>query len=38
MLSGVDFYRAHGYAAGPPVQYELQPGLTIEFVPMSKSA
>jgi YbgC/YbaW family acyl-CoA thioester hydrolase len=38
MLSGVDFYRAHGYAAGAPVQYELQPGLTIEFVPMSKAA
>ncbi|HEV3018544.1 MAG TPA: GNAT family N-acetyltransferase [Burkholderiaceae bacterium] len=36
MLSGVDFYRVHGYSAGPPVQYELEPGLTIEFLPMSK--
>ncbi len=38
MLSGVDFYRAHGYTPGAPVQYELEPGLTIEFLPMSKSA
>ena len=38
MLSGVDFYRAQGYQSGPPVQYELEPGLTIEFVPMSKTA
>ena len=38
MLSGVDFYRAHGYAPGAPVQYELEPGLTIEFLPMSKAA
>jgi YbgC/YbaW family acyl-CoA thioester hydrolase len=38
MLSGVDFYRAHGYVPGAPVQYELEPGLTIEFLPMSKVA
>jgi len=38
MLSGVDFYRAHGYAAGAAVRYELEPGLTIEFLPMSKAA
>jgi acyl-CoA thioesterase FadM/GNAT superfamily N-acetyltransferase len=38
MLSGVDFYRAHGYVPGPLVQYELEPGLTIEFQPMSKAA
>ncbi|HEX4598093.1 MAG TPA: GNAT family N-acetyltransferase [Burkholderiaceae bacterium] len=38
MLSGVDFYRAHGYVAAAPVQYELEPGLTIEFLPMSKAA
>jgi acyl-CoA thioesterase FadM/GNAT superfamily N-acetyltransferase len=38
MLSGVDFYRAHGYVPGAPVQYELEPGLTIEFLPMSKAA
>jgi len=37
MLSGIDFYRAHGYAPGAPVQYELEPGLTIEFLPMSKT-
>ena len=36
MLSGVDFYRAHGYAPGALVQYELEPGLSIEFLPMSK--
>ena len=38
MLSGVDFYRSHGYASGSPVQYELEPGLTIEFLPMNKAA
>jgi YbgC/YbaW family acyl-CoA thioester hydrolase len=38
MLSGVDFYRAHGYVPGAPVQYQLEPGLTIEFLPMSKAA
>jgi len=36
MLSGVDFYRTHGYVPAAPVQYELEPGLTIEFLPMSK--
>jgi len=38
MLSGVDFYRAHGYVPGPPVQYQLEPGLSIEFLPMSKAS
>ena len=38
MLSGVDFYRAHGYVPAAPVQYELEAGLTIEFLPMSKVA
>jgi acyl-CoA thioesterase FadM/GNAT superfamily N-acetyltransferase len=38
MLSGVDFYRAHGYVPGALVQYELEPGLTIEFQPMTKVA
>jgi len=38
MLSGVDFYRSQGYEAGAPVQYQLEPGLSIEFLPMSKSA
>jgi YbgC/YbaW family acyl-CoA thioester hydrolase len=36
MLSGVDFYRRHGYVPGAPLHYELEPGLTIEFLPMSK--
>ena len=36
MLSGVDFYRARGYAPGAAVLYELEPGLTIEFLPMNK--
>ncbi|MBV8209256.1 MAG: GNAT family N-acetyltransferase [Burkholderiaceae bacterium] len=38
MLSGVDFYRSQGYQPGAPVQYQLEPGLSIEFLPMSKSA
>jgi YbgC/YbaW family acyl-CoA thioester hydrolase len=37
MLSGIAFYKANGYIAGNPVQYELQPGLSIEFLPMTKS-
>ncbi len=36
MLSGVEFYRAHGYECGTPVRCELEPGLSIEFLPMSK--
>jgi GNAT superfamily N-acetyltransferase len=36
-LPGVKLYAAMGYSAGEPIQYELAPGLTIEFVPMSKS-
>jgi GNAT superfamily N-acetyltransferase len=36
MLSGVEFYRVHGYECGAAVRYELEPGLSIEFVPMSK--
>jgi hypothetical protein len=38
MRSGVDFYLAQGYAPGPAIQHELQAGLNIEFVPMSKAA
>jgi len=37
MRSGVAFYQAHGYAAAAPVQYELEPGLSIEFLPMNKA-
>jgi GNAT superfamily N-acetyltransferase len=36
-LPGVKLYAALGYSAGEAIQYELAPGLTIEFVPMSKS-
>jgi len=36
-LPGVRLYAASGYRAGDPIQYELRPGLTIEFVPMNKS-
>jgi acyl-CoA thioesterase FadM/GNAT superfamily N-acetyltransferase len=37
MRSGIAFYEANGYRPGAPVQYELEPGLSIEFMPMSKS-
>lgn len=36
-LPGVRLYAKHGYVAGSPLQYELAPGLNIEFVPMSKT-
>ena len=36
-IGGVPLYRAFGYTARQPVQYELDPDLTIEFVPMGKS-
>ena len=36
-LPGLKLYRACGYVAGTPVQHQLDPGLTIELVPMSKS-
>jgi len=38
MLSGVDFYLAHGYAPGALVQHELERGLAIGLLPMSKIA
>ena len=34
-LPGLRFYAAHGYVAGEPIQWPLEPGLTIEFVPMA---
>ncbi len=36
-LPGVRLYSAFGYVPGTPIHYELGEGLTIEFVPMSKS-
>jgi len=36
-LPGQRLYAALGYAPGTPVDYVLEPGLTIRFVPMSKS-
>jgi GNAT superfamily N-acetyltransferase len=36
-LPGVRLYAQQGYVPGSPVQYELAPGLMIEFVPMSKT-
>jgi YbgC/YbaW family acyl-CoA thioester hydrolase len=38
MRSGIAFYEANGYRPGAPFEYELEPGLSIEFMPMSKSA
>ena len=35
-LPGVRLYTKHGYLPSPAVQYELAPGLNIEFVPMTK--
>lgn len=35
-LPGVRLYAKHGYVSGSPTQYELAPGLNIEFVPMRK--
>jgi GNAT superfamily N-acetyltransferase len=36
-LPGLRLYEARGYVAGVRVQYPLAAGLSIEFVPMSKS-
>jgi GNAT superfamily N-acetyltransferase len=36
-LPGLKLYQARGYIPGARLQYPLAPGLTIEFVPMSKS-
>lgn len=36
-LPGVKLYAARGYVAGEKIDYPLAPGLSIEFVPMSKS-
>lgn len=37
-LPGVRLYQAYGYLPGPPYHHEVEPGLTIEFIPMSKNA
>ncbi|MEO8629149.1 MAG: GNAT family N-acetyltransferase [Betaproteobacteria bacterium] len=36
-LPGVSLYRCHGYEPGTPIHHELDAGLTIDFVPMSKT-
>jgi GNAT superfamily N-acetyltransferase len=36
-LPGKRLYEARGYVSGARVQYPVGPGVTIEFVPMSKS-
>lgn len=36
-LPGVRLYRDCGYVGDQRIQYEMRPGLAIEFVPMSKS-
>ena len=36
-LPGARLYAKNGYVPGPSIQYELTPGLNIEFVPMSKT-
>lgn len=36
-LPGVRLYAKHGYVPGSPIQYEVAPGLNIEFVPMRKA-
>jgi GNAT superfamily N-acetyltransferase len=35
-LPGVRLYREHGYVGEKRIDYEVSPGLTIEFVPMTK--
>jgi len=37
-LPGVRLYAARGYIAGDPIEWPLEKGLTITFVPMSKRA
>ena len=36
-LPGVRLYAARGFVAGGMIRHELQPGVAIEFVPMSKT-
>jgi GNAT superfamily N-acetyltransferase len=37
-LPGVRLYGARGYVGAPPIQWAMPGGLSIEFVPMSKTA
>ena len=37
-LPGVRLYRECGYVGDKQIQYEVRPGVSIEFVPMSKQA
>ncbi|MDQ3288787.1 MAG: GNAT family N-acetyltransferase [Pseudomonadota bacterium] len=37
-LPGVRLYQAYGYVAGSPCHHQVGCGVTIEFLPMSKSA
>jgi hypothetical protein len=36
-LPGARLYERYGYRGTQRVQYEIQPGLTIDFIPMSKA-
>ena len=36
-LPGLAFYQRHGFVAGSGIRYELEPGLHIKFVPMTKN-
>lgn len=36
-LPGLRLYRKYGYVAGTPIQYQLESGTAIEFVPMRKT-
>jgi GNAT superfamily N-acetyltransferase len=37
-LPGARLYTRYGYVGTERIQYEMQPGLTIEFIPMKKDA
>jgi GNAT superfamily N-acetyltransferase len=37
-LPGARLYSRHGYSGTERVQYEMKPGLTIEFIPMTKES
>ncbi len=37
-LPGIRLYAAQGYVAGEPLKWPLGPGLTIDFLPMTKRA
>ena len=37
-LPGVRLYEVYGYLPGTPYYHEVEPGLSIQFIPMSKNA